>query len=106
MLYTVLVFPIIWIVVSRAGRAWLRTGIEGDNKRPDIPELWEVIYMWIAVGSYLLIVYMIVNYTHYGVNYSWQQYSLVFVFTTGSNGINAWTIYIRQKSLPKTGTAL
>lgn len=97
-LLTVLVIPIITMILIPRSRAWLKGGIEGANQRLDLNEIWEMIYMFMAIGSFLVLVYMIVNKTHGGVMYSWQEYSLMFLGTAGSNGVAAWIIYLKQKN--------
>ena len=53
--------------------------------------------MYMAIGSFLVLVYMIINKTHNGVEYTWEEYSLMFLGTAGSNGVAAWIIYVKQK---------
>lgn len=97
-LFTILIVPMVWMILSGKSRAWLKSGIEGENQKLDLNEIWEIIYMWMSIGSFIVLVYMIVNYTHNGVMYSWEQYSLMFFGTAGSNGIAAWIIYLKQKN--------
>jgi hypothetical protein len=96
-LMVILILPIASTLISKSSRLWLKTGIEGQNKRLDLSEIWEMIYMVIALGSFYVLVYMIINKTLGGVIYSWEEYTLVFLSTAGSNGVTAWVMYLKDK---------
>lgn len=97
-LLSILVFPLLTIAIRRSARGWIKQGIEGDNEKPDLHEVWETIYMYMSIGSFLTLVYMIVNKTHFEVVYTWEEYLLIFLGTAGSNGVAALMIYMKQKN--------
>lgn len=96
-LATILVFPILYMLLNKTARIWLKVGIEGENNRLDLNEIWEMIYMYMSIGCYLLFVFMIVNKTVFGIAYTWEEYTLSFLGTAGSNGVSAWIIYVKNK---------
>ncbi|HOY49470.1 MAG TPA: hypothetical protein PLJ60_18295 [Chryseolinea sp.] len=93
----IIVIPLLSSIFSKRIRNWLRAGIEGENSKLDLNEVWEVAYLYMALGSYLMLIYMIVIKTLYQVQYSWEEYMLMFFGTAGSNGVAAFIIYIKQK---------
>jgi hypothetical protein len=96
--FTILIFPLFFAVLRGRSRAWFRVGVEGENNKPDLNEVWEVIYMYVAVGSWLMFVFMILMKTLFAVHYNWEEYSLMFLGTAGSNGVSAWLIYLKSKN--------
>jgi hypothetical protein len=96
-LMTLVIFPPVILVLKRSGRAWLRVGVEGDNQRPDLSELWEVLFMFMALGCFFTMIYMIVMKTLYGVHYEVFEYAMVFSGTLGSNTASAFIIWVKQK---------
>jgi hypothetical protein len=96
-LVSLVVFPPLIMVLKRSGRMWLKQGVEGDNQRPDLPELWEALFMFMALGCFFTMVYMIVMRTLYGIHYEVYEYAMVFSGTLGSNTASAFIIWVKQK---------
>jgi len=97
LLLSLLVLPPLVLVLKRSGRLWLKSGVEGDNHRPDLPELWEALFMFMALGCFFTMAYMIVMKTIYGVQYELFEYAMVFSGTLGSNTASAFIIWVKQK---------
>lgn len=96
-LSSLLIFPPLFMIVRRAGRAWLKVGVEGDNEKPDIHEVWETIFMFMALGCFFTMVYMILDKSINGVQYEVYEYAMVFSGTLGSNTASAFIIWVKQK---------
>lgn len=97
LLLCLLVLPPVIMLLKRSGRAWLKVGVEGDNQRPDLSELWEVLFMFMALGCFFTMIYMVVMKTLYGIQYEVFEYAMVFSGTLGSNTASAFIIWVKQK---------
>jgi hypothetical protein len=97
LLLSILVFPPLILILKRSGRSWLKAGVEGENQKPDLPELWEALFMFMALGCFFTMAYMIVMKTIYGVQYEVFEYAMVFSGTLGSNTASAFIIWVKQK---------
>jgi hypothetical protein len=97
LLISLVIFLPVSLVIRRSGRIWIKGGIEGDNQRLDLPELWEALFMFMALGCFFIMCYMIVMKTLYGVNYQVFEYAMVFSGTLGSNTASAFIIWVKQK---------
>jgi len=97
LLLSLLILPPVIMVLKRSGRNWLRIGVEGDNQKPDLSELWEVLFMFMALGCFFTMIYMVVMKTLYGVQYEVFEYAMVFSGTLGSNTASAFIIWVKQK---------
>jgi hypothetical protein len=96
-LISLVVFLPVSMIIRRSGRMWIKNGIEGDNQRLDLPELWEALFMFMALGCFFTMCYMIVMKTLYGVHYEIFEYAMVFSGTLGSNTASAFIIWVKQK---------
>jgi hypothetical protein len=96
-LLSLLIFPPLVMILKRSGRMWLKEGIEGDNKKPDLHELWEALFMFMAISCFFIMLFMIINKTLYGTQYEVYEYGMVFSGTLGSNTASAFIIWVKQK---------
>jgi hypothetical protein len=97
LLLSLLVLPPVIMIMKRSGRAWLKVGVEGDNQRPDLSELWEVLFMFMALGCFFIMIYMIVMKTLVATQYEVFEYAMVFSGTLGSNTASAFIVWAKQK---------
>jgi hypothetical protein len=96
-LLSLVVIPPVIMILKRSGRRWLKEGIEGDNRRPDLSEIWEALFMFMALGCFFTMVYMILMKTLAGVHYEVVEYAMVFSGTLGSNTASVFIIWAKQK---------
>lgn len=92
-----LIAPPVTLILKRSGRLWLKKGVEGANEKPDIHELWESLFMYMALGCFFLMVYMILDKSIHSTRYEIYEYLMVFSGTMGSNGASAFIIWAKQK---------
>lgn len=97
LLISLVVLPPVVMILKRSGRSWLKKGVEGDNEKPDLPEIWETLFMFMALGCFFTMIYMIVMKTLYAVHYEVFEYAMVFSGTLGSNTASAFIIWVKQK---------
>lgn len=97
LILSLFVIPPIIMLLRKTSRLWIKAGVEGDNGRLDLTEVWEMLYMFLAIGSFFLLAYMIINKTLYNVDYSTEEYLFVFTGTLGSNTASVVITYLKQK---------
>ena len=93
----IIALPFTLIMVSKTFRLWLKSGIEGENERLDLDEIVKMSAIFVTLGSFLLLAYMVITHGLNGTEWPIEYLIFITAVSAGADATLIATIFSKLK---------